>query len=472
MGRKCIFCGKNLTQDEKPEHIIPNALGGKLKSKDIICDSCNNSYSYLDKELAEELSPLTSLIQPKRDNGKTGRSECSIFGVPGEKLSDGSIKVNTIKIKEENGKLILNGILSHTPNSQAEKENKQYLDKILKTAIKDRNQRQASKDKLNRYIELNATDIRSPIVKATIALNNNGNLMLEMLKIITEYYAYSGYDIKYISEVVNVLRNKDTAKANRITNYYDWQDWSKCEGIYHVLCLKGDPTNKILYGIVSIYGVLDVFILLNDNYCGLAIDKTYSFDVKNSQTTMGSLLPNITKDNLNSILQKQRDQKNLQDKINHFLSQTIISPLEPKLISALQDKIFGTDEIIEETLFEKSVNKIISDTLSSNLECFNSLPNNNKKEIIDKIFKEMPELQNYKVYRDTKIKKDKILAIYYEILDKLKNIDVAANPDVFVQKFLYEINNYNYDDVFIKEWILTNQDIVSDLLKNTLCELK
>lgn len=463
MEKKCIFCGRNLTQDEKTEHIIPNALGGKLKSKDIICDSCNNFYSYLDKELAETLSPLTSLIQPKRDNGKTGRSECSIFGVPGEKLSDGSIKANTVKIKKENGKLILNGILIHTPNSQAEKDNKQFLDKILKSAIKDPNQRQTSKSELIRYIESNGTNIVFPIVKVSIEFNKTGNLMLEMLKIITEYYAYSGYDIQYISEVINILRNKNTAKANSITNYYDWQDWSKYEGIYHVLYLKGDSTNKILYGIVSIYGVLDVFILLNDNYCGSDIDKIYSFDVKNSQiTTMRIPLPNITKDDLNVILQKQRDQKNLQDKINHFLSQTIIFPL----ISALQDKIFGTDEIIEETLFEKSVNKIISDTLSSNLECFNSLPNNNKKEIIDKIFKEMPELQNYKVYRDTKIKKDKILAIYYEILDKLKNIDVAANPDVFAQKFLYEIENYNYDDLSIKEWILDNQNIISDSLKN------
>ena len=34
----CYICGKELTKlNESEEHIIPNAIGGKLKSKKLIC---------------------------------------------------------------------------------------------------------------------------------------------------------------------------------------------------------------------------------------------------------------------------------------------------------------------------------------------------------------------------------------------------------------------------------------------------
>lgn len=38
------------------EHIIPNAIGGKLKSKELICKKCNSKLGHsMDKELAEQL---------------------------------------------------------------------------------------------------------------------------------------------------------------------------------------------------------------------------------------------------------------------------------------------------------------------------------------------------------------------------------------------------------------------------------
>lgn len=39
---KCFICGCELDENTKPEHIIPNGIGGKLKSKEILCDKHNN----------------------------------------------------------------------------------------------------------------------------------------------------------------------------------------------------------------------------------------------------------------------------------------------------------------------------------------------------------------------------------------------------------------------------------------------
>lgn len=41
MKQRCIYCGKELTSNEKLEHIIPNALSGMLYSRQICCSECN-----------------------------------------------------------------------------------------------------------------------------------------------------------------------------------------------------------------------------------------------------------------------------------------------------------------------------------------------------------------------------------------------------------------------------------------------
>ncbi|UVO30394.1 HNH endonuclease [Bradyrhizobium arachidis] len=39
---KCIFCQNELTQDTTPEHVLLNALGGRMTTKRAICSDHNN----------------------------------------------------------------------------------------------------------------------------------------------------------------------------------------------------------------------------------------------------------------------------------------------------------------------------------------------------------------------------------------------------------------------------------------------
>ena len=65
----CYLCGKKLC-NEKPEHIIPNAFGGHLKSRNILCSDCNNKLSDIDRKLCSDLELLTNFISPKREKNK------------------------------------------------------------------------------------------------------------------------------------------------------------------------------------------------------------------------------------------------------------------------------------------------------------------------------------------------------------------------------------------------------------------
>lgn len=41
---KCYLCGKLLNEaNSSVEHIIPNAIGGHLKSKNLLCKDCNSN---------------------------------------------------------------------------------------------------------------------------------------------------------------------------------------------------------------------------------------------------------------------------------------------------------------------------------------------------------------------------------------------------------------------------------------------
>ncbi|MGD6876146.1 HNH endonuclease [Bacillus infantis] len=68
----CYVCDEEITSNnETEEHILLNAIGGKLKSKKLICIGCNSKLgSNIDDKLAEQLNPIGNLLDIKRDRGK------------------------------------------------------------------------------------------------------------------------------------------------------------------------------------------------------------------------------------------------------------------------------------------------------------------------------------------------------------------------------------------------------------------
>ena len=65
----CYLCRTPLNEMNKSEeHIIPNAIGGKLKSTNILCDECNNKLGKeIDESFNKIFSPFTKRIDMVRD---------------------------------------------------------------------------------------------------------------------------------------------------------------------------------------------------------------------------------------------------------------------------------------------------------------------------------------------------------------------------------------------------------------------
>ncbi len=67
---KCYICDSALTKENQTfEHIILNAAGGRLKSKDLLCKNCNSSFGEnIDSVLAEQLNYLANMLMIKRES--------------------------------------------------------------------------------------------------------------------------------------------------------------------------------------------------------------------------------------------------------------------------------------------------------------------------------------------------------------------------------------------------------------------
>ena len=129
---KCFFCDELLNEkNTSVEHIIPNSIGGRLKSKKILCKRCNSKLGEkFDSEISKMFN-LTMLINNiKRDDGKTPRKE-KIYIVQGEnkipisfEREKKGLSINFNQIEKRENSIFLGG---------SEEFVKKEKDKILKS---------------------------------------------------------------------------------------------------------------------------------------------------------------------------------------------------------------------------------------------------------------------------------------------------------------------------------------------------
>ena len=68
---RCIFCGRDLTENKKPEHVLATAFRGRKSTTAVVCGECNQRFGgTIDKEFAEQLKVLRNQLQFPSGSGK------------------------------------------------------------------------------------------------------------------------------------------------------------------------------------------------------------------------------------------------------------------------------------------------------------------------------------------------------------------------------------------------------------------
>ncbi|MGY4253399.1 hypothetical protein ACVI1L_000467 [Bradyrhizobium sp. USDA 4516] len=71
----CIFCDGELGPETKPEHILLNAVGGRMTTTQVGCSDCNNVFgSGIDKAFADQVTEIRNLLQLKSGTGRAAPS--------------------------------------------------------------------------------------------------------------------------------------------------------------------------------------------------------------------------------------------------------------------------------------------------------------------------------------------------------------------------------------------------------------
>ncbi|UWU66098.1 HNH endonuclease [Bradyrhizobium sp. NC92] len=71
----CIFCDGALGPETKPEHILLNAVGGRMTTTQVDCSDCNNMFGGgIDKAFADQVTEIRNLLQLESGTGRTAPS--------------------------------------------------------------------------------------------------------------------------------------------------------------------------------------------------------------------------------------------------------------------------------------------------------------------------------------------------------------------------------------------------------------
>lgn len=258
---KCYICEKEIADENKSkEHILLNALGGRLKSYGLLCKNCNSDLGNdMDVELAEQFHPFMVFLNIKRDR---------------EKLTPYSTK------RKDNDEDILiypggKPKLRH-PIIKHGGDGKIYLvvsdDKMANLKYKE-----IKKKYPNAVIE--SKEYKKEYITANIHLEFNDYTFLSLFKTAIGYYLYSGGERKHIQKFISSFKKRD---INGKCNYFypEVSVVNKAEVfITHTILIIGNPQEKILYCYIELFNFFKCLFIMNDDYEGPSINKAYCYDL-------------------------------------------------------------------------------------------------------------------------------------------------------------------------------------------------
>lgn len=270
--KKCYICGEKLTKDNTSvEHIIPNAIGGKLKSKELICKKCNSKLGdSMDNELAKQLEFFSNHLNIDRERGKPNDI---IFT---EK------ETNMEYRRKANGEFL--------PKNDLEVKKEIMDDGKIRFYISSTNKKTVLKkvEEISKKYEITNEDIENRLKHTNHNLNEmytpltfgGKNIQLALYKIAINFFIYSGGDIKHIEHLINCLRQNNTDNTNGYSKQISTKntDSIKENAIPHIIYVEGNSEEHTLYAYIEFFGTIQFLILLNNNYDGVNVKYIYYYD--------------------------------------------------------------------------------------------------------------------------------------------------------------------------------------------------
>lgn len=318
----CYVCDTKLIQENRTlEHIILNAIGGKLKSGNLICRDCNSKFgSEIDNKLAEQLKPIATLLDVKRDKGKPQNV----------KVKHGSREI----IIEPGGKMKLARAYKNIKEDgiyQIEAPTMGQARKVLE-GLKRRNPR------LNVEEELQKAQFKSDYLPSvTISMNFGGvDVKRAICKMAVNYYILNKGNVEGIKPLLPFIEGQEE-KAEVYYFYPKTEVFHKGENeILHSLILKGDPLRKQLYVYIELFNEFKFIVFLSRNYEGDSIYESYHYNIITNEVLEYDIKVNILPRHLKKDCEEDINEAKFNERMR-FLFQQIDKVVVSRKIHEITD---------------------------------------------------------------------------------------------------------------------------------------
>jgi len=292
---KCYICGSQInSENESEEHILPNCIGGRSKSKNLLCKSCNSDLgNSVDSYLCYALGSIATRLDIKRESGKPHAFE-SIRADTGEKVMvsrggvprwQGPLKVKRVGLDlriEGPGDFRDKDRLIEAIRKKLERKNVDfdfdtYLQELEEAGIRERHLFEALEN-----VKMDETGGR-PELMHSFELGDKE--LRAICKIAVSFYLYNKGNHKCVEHLAHYIKFGDST-SNYVFLYYPENEIvtdKNNDEILHTIVLIGDVNERVLYSYIELFSTFKYIVLLDGAYTGAGLSKSYCFDVTQSQ---------------------------------------------------------------------------------------------------------------------------------------------------------------------------------------------
>ena len=283
---KCYISNIDLNEETSSlEHVIPNALGGKLKSRNLLCKEVNSKLGEtIDIALTKSI-PIPSLLGIKRDRGDNPKVQAKTLEGVKYNVVDHKTAVQAPRkpkqLKDKDGNIVI-----EFPESQ-EKQ-------ILGSYAKKQN---TTIEELKKRVEYK-TDPEPKVIYFDnhFSVIGTPEAFRGVVKIATNFYVLKRNENVFCKQGIEFVKGDNLPKGT-IQYYYPKENIGLIEAneFSHILHLKGDFSERILYCYIELFNVHNFIIVLNKDYSGPNFSETYVFDIDNQTEIDRNLNLNLTR---------------------------------------------------------------------------------------------------------------------------------------------------------------------------------
>ena len=316
----CYLCRQVLSKEnESVEHIIPNSIGGRLKSKKLLCKKCNSKLgTEYDSEVSKMFNASMIIFGVKKDNNKNLSKEKfydrNFNNMPFEfERNKTGIKINFNQIIRNKDSISVSG------NKKFVEEKKKELLKNNTRILKNESVNVVNEINLNREDQIDKERLFKSILKTGIG-----------------FYLENKNNVEKIENVIENLSQENN--FNKLKNIVEVRETKRTNNNYHSLFLFKNPiTTRITCYVLYFSKYFNNYfkVELSKNY----IEKNFDFDF---------YLYNLI---------KNTEEKEISKKIQY--------EIETMLNKELENKENDSRELNEvgETIEELMINMIITNML-------------------------------------------------------------------------------------------------------------